>query len=192
MNTTILSLLILLHITPGDSVFSGFLHPLHGIDHLLAMVSVGLLSAQMGGRAIWTVPATFVAVMTIGGLLGIVGVGLPWVEYAIAVSVLVLGVALTANKALPTLLVIGFVGLFALFHGHAHGTELPALDKSTTYVTGYIVGFIVSTAGLHVIGALMGLIGIRSSRGVKVLRISGACIAAIGVALVISVSDLIL
>lgn len=113
---------VLFHAGADGGIFVGLLHPILGIDHLLAMVTVGLVSAQMGGRAIWTVPATFVSVMAVGGILGILGFPLPFVEYGIALSVVALGVALLSTKKLSTSLAMVFVGLFAMFHGHAHGT----------------------------------------------------------------------
>lgn len=176
---------VLFHSGFDGGIFAGLLHPLLGIDHLLAMVTVGLLSAQMGGRALWTVPATFVSVMAVGGILGILGLPLPLVEYGIALSVVVLGIALLAPKKLPIVLVMVFVGFFAMFHGLAHGTELPALSKTALDVFAYIFGFLLATAGLHLIGALIGQIAISTPRGASVLRFSGILIAAVGVFLVI-------
>lgn len=176
-----------LHSGYDGGIFAGLLHPILGIDHLLAMVTVGLLSAQMGGRAIWTVPATFVSVMAISGLLGIVGLPLPFVEYGIALSVVVLGIALFAPKKLPVTLTMVFVGLFALFHGHAHGTELPAFSETALDVFAYVFGFLLATASLHLIGALVGQMAVSTTRGANILRFSGALIAAMGIFLVISV-----
>lgn len=173
---------ILAHIAPGgSSAIEGFLHPLLGLDHLLAMITVGLLSAQMGGRAIWTVPTTFVSVMAVGGILGFIGLELPLVETGIAGSVVILGAALLAKRQIPVLLVMAFVGLFGLFHGHAHGTELPKVSNDAIYVLAYVLGFMVATAGLHVIGALIGYILLRRPRGAAVLRFSGIAIAIMGV-----------
>lgn len=182
-NTTLLT--ILLHTGYNAGIFAGLLHPILGIDHLLAMVTVGLLSAQMGGRAIWTVPATFVSVMAVGGILGIAGVQLPYVEYGIALSVVALGIALVVPKKLPVWLAMVFVGLFALFHGHAHGTELPALSETMLDVFAYIFGFLVATACLHLIGALAGQAATSTPRGSNLLRYLGAVIAGVGVFLVI-------
>jgi urease accessory protein len=144
---------VLFHSGTDGGIFAGLLHPILGIDHLLAMVTVGLLSAQLGGKAIWTVPATFVSVMALGGILGILGLPLPFVEYGIALSVVVLGVALLARRKLPIAAAMAFVGLFALFHGHAHGTELPELSETALDVIAYVFGFLVATASLHLIGA---------------------------------------
>ena len=175
---------LLLHSGTDAGIFAGLLHPILGIDHLLAMVTVGLLSAQLGGRAIWTVPATFVSVMAIGGLLGILGLPFPFVEYGIALSVVILGVALFARRKLPVPVVMLFVGLFALFHGHAHGTELPELSETALDVFAYVFGFLVATAGLHLIGALVGQMAIDTPRGASVLRVSGVLIAGVGIFLV--------
>ena len=170
---------ILLHTTPGSGAIEGFLHPLLGLDHLLAMLTVGLLSAQLGGRAIWTVPATFVGVMALGGLLGLLGVQIPLVEFGIAVSVIVLGLALLLKAKLPESIAMFFVAIFAVFHGWAHGAELPAVE-SVIIAIAYVVGFLVSTAGLHVIGALIGYILLRNQRGTLLLRGSGMLIALAG------------
>jgi urease accessory protein len=168
-------------------IFAGLLHPILGINHLLAMVSVGLLSAQMGGRAIWTVPATFVSVMAFGGFLGIVGVPLPFVEYGIALSVVALGVALVIPKKLPTWVAMIFVGVFALFHGHAHGTDLPELSETAVDVLAYVFGFLVATASLHLMGALIGQMAVDTPRGAQVLRFSGLLIAAAGIFIVFGI-----
>jgi urease accessory protein len=170
----------LAHTGRGSGAIAGFLHPILGFDHLLAMVTVGLLSAQLGGRAIWTVPATFVSVMALGGLAGLLGMPLPLVETGIAASVLVLGLALLSNATLPEWLAMAFVAVFAVFHGHAHGAELPAVT-SVIDIIAYVVGFLVSTAGLHVIGALIGYIMLRNDRSALILRGSGALIALAGV-----------
>lgn len=178
---------VLFHSGYGGGIFAGLLHPLLGIDHLLAMVSVGLLSAQMGGRAIWTVPATFVSVMALGGLLGILGVPIPFVEYGIALSVVLLGIALVLPKKLPVWLTMVFVGVFALFHGHAHGTELPAISETALDVFAYVFGFLLATATLHLVGALIGQMAVSTPRGSQILRYSGVLIALIGVSLVMGI-----
>lgn len=173
-------LIILAHTNPGSGAIDGFLHPLLGLDHLLAMLTVGLLSAQLGGRSIWTVPVTFVSLMAIGGILGLVGIDLPLVEYGIAASVVILGFVLVAKLNLPEWAAMTAVGVFAVFHGHAHGAELPAVD-SVIIAIAYVVGFLVATAGLHVIGALIGYILLRDDKSALVLRASGLMIALAGV-----------
>jgi urease accessory protein len=165
------------HGNAGDSGFvSGLNHPVFGFDHLLAMVTVGLLSAQMGGKAIWTVPATFVTVMSVGGMLGMKGIELPMVELWIAFSVLALGSALAAARKLPVSVAMGFVGFFALFHGHAHGTEMPRLAEPAMYA----LGFCAATAGLHILGAVTGYMAVHSRRGTRLLRLAGLVIAVSG------------
>jgi urease accessory protein len=176
------------HPMPTNSgAVEGFLHPLLGIDHLLAMLTVGLLSAQLGGRAIWTVPVTFVSVMALGGLGGILGLQLPLVEYGIALSVIVLGIALLARRKIPEAIAMLFVGMFAMFHGHAHGAEIPNASGESMFVAAYVLGFLTATAGLHVVGALLGYIALRSHKGARMLRIAGVAIAAIGVFIFINI-----
>lgn len=171
----------------GSSAIAGFLHPLLGLDHLLAMVTVGLLSAQIGGRAIWLVPATFVASMAAAGFLGYVGVPLPLVEVGITGSVVILGLALLVNQKIPVGIVMFFVAIFAVFHGHAHGAELPSVEGDILYILAYVLGFMTATAGLHVIGALIGYIALRNQRSALILRIGGLLIAVMGMYLVTQV-----
>jgi urease accessory protein len=171
----------------GSSAVAGFLHPLLGLDHLLAMVTVGLLSAQIGGKAIWVVPITFVLAMAVAGVLGYIGVPLPLVEVGITGSVVILGLALVANQKIPMWVAMVFVAIFAVFHGHAHGAELPAVEGDVLYILAYVLGFMTATAGLHVIGALIGYIALRNPRNALVLRVGGLVIALIGVYLVVQV-----
>lgn len=146
------------------------------------MLSVGILSAQMGGRAIWVVPSSFVGAMLMGGILGMQGIPLFSVELGIALSVLALGIALAAEKKLSPILAMIFVGFFAIFHGHAHGTEMPALSEPLLYVLGFIVG----TAGIHIAGVSVGLFSKALNDGPKLLRYIGAGIAGIGFHIIIS------
>ena len=169
------------HEGSGGGFMAGLTHPVLGFDHLLAMLSVGILSAQMGGRAIWRVPLTFVLVMLGGGVLGINGVPMISVELGIAFSVLALGVAIALERKLPTLLAMVFVGFFAIFHGHAHGTEMPSLSKPLFYACGFVVG----TAGIHVAGVLVGIIAERLKDGGQLLRYAGAGIAGVGFHLIV-------
>lgn len=155
---------------------SGLSHPILGLDHLLAMLSVGILSAQMGGRAIWRVPVTFVAIMCVGGLLGIMGINIISVELGIAFSVLALGVAIAAAKAFPAFLAMAFVGFFAIFHGHAHGTEMPHLANPALYACGFMLG----TAGIHIVGVAIGMVTEELKHGKQLLRYLGASISGIG------------
>lgn len=165
------------HVVPGGGGFiSGLSHPILGFDHLLAMLSVGVLSAQMGGKAIWKVPATFVIVMLIGGVLGMEGVKMISVEFGIALSVLVLGLSITIEKKLPAVITMAFVGFFAIFHGFAHGAEMPYLAKPVFYAFGFVVG----TAGIHIAGVLVGVFFKRIKDGQQLLRYLGSAIAGIG------------
>jgi urease accessory protein len=176
---------ILLHSYGGGGILSGFLHPLLGVDHLLAMLAVGFLSAQIGKRAIWTVPTAFVGLMALGAFLGIAGIHLPLVEYGITGSVVILGAGILAYRGLPEWVGIVLAGFFGFFHGHAHGTELPELTNTIGLLIAYITGFLVATASLHVIGALVGMMAIRSERGKMMVRAFGGLIAVIGVILVL-------
>jgi urease accessory protein len=182
---TLLTLTLFLLPTPAfahsvgsaGGFLSGLTHPVLGFDHLLAMLSVGILSAQMGGRAIWSVPTTFVTVMALGALIGIKNIGIPGVEYGIAVSVLVLGISLAMEKKLLPVWAMLFVGFFAVFHGHAHGTEMPKIVKPMIYAAGFLMG----TAGIHVVGVLVGIIASKSAKGAEILRFIGAGISGVGV-----------
>jgi urease accessory protein len=166
----------------GGGFLAGLGHPVLGFDHLLAMISVGILSAQMGGRAIWIIPTTFVLIMTLGALLGMKGIPLFSVEIGIALSVFSLGIALAAEKNLPTILAMGFVGLFAIFHGHAHGNEMPQLVEPALYALGFVTG----TASLHLSGVFLGLSALRTTQGASFLRYLGAGIAGVGFHLLIA------
>jgi urease accessory protein len=178
---------VFLHTFGGGGLLAGFLHPLLGLEHLLAMLAVGLLSAQIGGRALWTVPATFVAVMGISAVLGIVGLPLPFVQYGLTISVFILGLAILLGSRVPEWAALIVVGIFAFFHGHAHGTQLPEVTDTISLLLAYIFGFLVATVGLHVVGALIGLIFGRLQRGQLLMRIGGLAIALIGVLLTINV-----
>lgn len=162
---------------------SGIVHPVLGYDHLLAMLSVGIISAQIGGRAIWTVPSTFVTVMAVGGFLGLINIGLTVTELGIAVSLLILGLAIAAERKIPVLLVMLGVGFFAIFHGYAHGAEMP--DTAEPFL--YALGFLVGTALIHLTGVLIGDISRHYERGKVILRIGGALIALIGLLFIFGV-----
>lgn len=133
---------------------SGFSHPISGWDHILAMIAVGLWGAQLGAPALWLLPVTFPMVMALGGMMGLLGIPLPGVELGIAASAIVLG-AMVASEARPRLWVAALiVGVFAVFHGHAHGTELPAGQDGLLYSA----GFVIATGCLHGVGIGIGLI----------------------------------
>lgn len=159
----------------------GFMHPLSGVDHILAMVAVGLFAARLGGKALWAVPAAFVSMMAFGGALGISGVGLPFVETGIAASVIVLGAIVALQVRLPVAMAIGLVGFFALFHGHAHGAEMPISASGMSYA----LGFMSATALLHAAGIGLGLTLGRfaSHRVTRVVQAAGALMAVAGVGL---------
>jgi urease accessory protein len=154
----------------------GFQHPLFGLDHLLAMIAVGLWAAQIGGRALWAVPLTFVAVMAMGGALGISGVPVPFVEQGIATSILLLGLLIALAVRLPLGFSIPLVALFAICHGHAHGAEMPVNASGFAYAA----GFAIATAFLHATGIGLGVL-IQRTTPVAVLRATGAAIAVAGV-----------
>jgi len=137
----------------ADGTASGLLHPFSGLDHVLAMVAVGLFAARLGGRALWAVPASFVGVMMLGGALGYSGLALPYVEPAIALSVIGMGALLAFEIRLKVPAAMALVGGFALFHGHAHGAEGAHLQS----FAGYAAGFVVATTLLHVAGIGLGL-----------------------------------
>jgi urease accessory protein len=158
----------------------GFWHPIGGLDHVLAMVAVGAFAARLGGRALWIVPTAFVAMMAVGGFAGMEGVALPFVETGIALSVVVLGLAVALGWKLPVAAASALVGLFAVFHGHAHGAEMP-VDASGL---GYAAGFMLATALLHVAGIGLGvLVGKVGARSKLVLQAGGGAMALAGVAL---------
>lgn len=162
---------------------SGIVHPVLGYDHLLAMLSVGIISAQIGGRAIWTVPATFVSVMAVGGILGLINIGLNVTELGIAVSLVILGLVIAAERKIPTLIVMIGVGFFAIFHGYAHGSEMP--DTAEPFL--YALGFLVGTALIHIAGVVIGDISRHYERGKVVLRVGGALIAVVGLLFIFGV-----
>lgn len=154
---------------------SGFTHPIFGYDHLVAMVAVGLWGAQLGMPAIWVLPVAFPVVMAVGGLLGVLGVPLPMVEVGIASSAIILGlmVALAARPPLAVASLI--VAVFAVFHGHAHGMELPEAVNPLAYG----VGFVSATGLLHLSGIVIGLL-VAWPVGAQAVRLGGGLIAILG------------
>lgn len=166
------------HTFKGETGFvSGLFHPVLGFDHLLAMLCVGIVSAQIGGRAIWTVPLTFVTVMGLGGFLGMQGIPIPGVEYGIAISVLILGLAVARGKKINAFVAHIGVGFFAIFHGHAHGAEMPAMADPVIFSSGFLLG----TAAIHLAGVCIGLVSAKIRDGRQALRYVGAGIAGIGI-----------
>ena len=140
------------------------------LDHLLAMVSVGIISFQLGCKDIWSVPLTFVAVMVLGGILGMLDIGLIAIELGIALSVLVLGITIALNSSFNKLLIYLFVALFATFHRYAHSLEIPELAASWSYV----IGFMSGTTLLHLLGVRIGYFSRKVKNGTVVLRYTGA------------------
>lgn len=162
------------------SFAEGLRHPLMGLDHVLAMVAVGLWASQLGPRALWLLPLTFPLLMAVGAALGFGGVALPWVEIGITGSVLVLG-AMVALALRPGLAVsVPLVGLFALLHGYAHGVELPASASALDYGA----GFIAATLMLHAVGIAIGVMTNRVSVRFAA-RSAGGAIAVVGLALLV-------
>jgi urease accessory protein len=155
----------------------GFAHPLFGPDHIVAMVAVGLWGAFLGAPAIWLLPITFPLVIALGGVLGIIGVPIPGVEIGIAVSAIVLGLMVALAARPPLWLAAVIVGAFAIFHGHAHGAELPAAADAVAFS----LGFVIATGMLHLCGIGFGLLS-RWPAGRIAVRTAGAAIALAGVA----------
>jgi urease accessory protein len=155
---------------------SGFLHPIAGPDHVIAMVAVGLWGAFLGRPAVWLLPVVFPLVMAFGGALGVLGVPLPAVEVGIAASAIVLGAMVALALKPPLWVAAAIVGAFAIFHGHAHGTELPEAASPLAYS----LGFVIATGLLHAAGIGISFVT-RWSRGVPLVRACGAAIALLGV-----------
>jgi len=169
-------------VSEAHDAMHGFVHPLGGLDHVLAMVAVGIFATQLGGRAIWLVPTSFILAMITGGALGMTGIHLPLVETLIAVSVIALGAVICLNVALPVAGAMALVAIAAVFHGFAHGAEMP----ETTSGLAYGAGFVAATALLHLAGIALGFainaIGASSS---KIVRGAGGAIALAGIAVLV-------
>jgi urease accessory protein len=163
----------------------GFLHPIGGLDHVLAMVAVGIFAAGLGGRALWAVPLTFMAFMLAGGALGFFAVPVPFVEAGIALSIVALGIAVAVNWNWPVAAAMAMAGLFAVFHGHAHATEMP-LDASGS---AYALGFLAATGLLHAAGiaAVRATGGVALDRAKRVTQLSGVALAAAGIGMLTGV-----
>jgi urease accessory protein len=169
------------HTGHGDSsgFLHGFMHPVGGIDHILAMVAVGVFAYVLGGKALWLVPLSFVGMMGVGFLLGVGQVDVPFVELGIALSSIVIGGAAAWGRPMPVAAAMSLVGVFAIFHGHAHGAEMP-VDASGLE---YAAGFIAATALLHVAGiaAAMGVAKLTGKYGKAVAQVAGGLFALGGV-----------
>jgi urease accessory protein len=173
----------LAHSGHGDAggFVHGFMHPVGGLDHLLVMVAVGLYAAHLGGRALWLVPATFIAFMAFGGLLGTFRIADPFFEIGVAMSVVMLGLAVTLRVNMPTIIAIAVVGLIAIPHGYVHGAEMPADVSGYAYAA----GFMLATALLHSAGIALGLAAGRFAAlgGWRVAQAAGGAMTLAGVAM---------
>lgn len=160
----------------GDNgLVAGISHPVGGLDHLLAMIAVGLWAAQQKGAARWALPCTFVGTMLIGGILGFEGLDLPGLESGIATSVFALGLAVALAVRPPLFMAVAATAIFALFHGVAHGLELPEMSSPWAYAT----GFIAATAVLHAAG--YAVVRLLPTAAAPLVRVAGAISAAAGV-----------
>jgi urease accessory protein len=172
---------LMAHPGHGETGFvAGVAHPLLGWDHLLAMVTVGLLAARLGGAALWQLPASFLGCMLLGGLLGFAGMPLGFAEWGIALSVLVFGAMLALGTPPSRSLAMAVIGVFALLHGHAHAAEMAPGASCAAYAG----GFVLATAMLHLLGLCTGIL-LRRTGQLSVLRLSGVVISASSLALVV-------
>ena len=166
------------HVEGGQAAgfITGLQHPWSGLDHVLAMIAVGLWGAQLGNPAIWLLPIAFPMMMAMGAMMGLMGIPVPGVEIGIALSAIVLGMMIFIEVRPKLAVAIAMVGIFAIFHGHAHGTELPAGQSGLLYS----MGFVIATGCLHGVGIALGLVnGLPAGR--LALRGAGSFIAAMGV-----------
>jgi len=165
------------HVESGQAggFVSGLSHPVSGLDHVIAMVAVGLWGAQLGTPALWVLPVAFPMMMALGGMFGLVGIPLPGVEVGIAASAVVLGALVLGQMRLPLTAAIAVVACFAVFHGHAHGTELEPGQNALLYS----LGFVIATGLLHALGIAVGLVN-RWDFGRAALRGAGALVMAGG------------
>ena len=160
-----------------ESFVHGFAHPMGGIDHMLAMVSVGILAAVIGGRFNWILPAAFLSMMSFGAALAMAGMNLPFIELGISLSVVVLGLAVALQLPLPMIWTTAIVGFLAVFHGFAHGSEMPVDASGLSYGS----GFLLATALLHLAGLAIGFVAGRwASSAHTVSRVAGGAIAIAG------------
>ena len=169
---------------PGSEIhdlWHGFAHPLSGLDHLIAMLAIGVLAAQLGGRALWLVPGTFVAIMALASLAGMMGLTIPFVETGIALSVLVLGAVIAFSVSLSLPLAVAIAGLFAIFHGYAHGVEMPASASGMLFG----LGLIVATVLLNAVGVGFGILVGRAAGGRQIAQLAGGAAVVIGAALLV-------
>jgi urease accessory protein len=166
------------HVESGQAggFLSGLAHPVSGPDHVVAMIAVGLWGAQLGMPALWVLPVAFPLLMAVGGMLGLIGIPLPGVEVGIALSAVVLGALVLGRVRLPLVAAVAVVAFFAIFHGHAHGTELQAGQNAMLYS----LGFVIATGLLHAVGIAIGLIQ-RWDPGRQAVRGAGGLVMGAGV-----------
>jgi urease accessory protein len=165
----------------GHTALQGFLHPLSGIDHVIAMIAIGLLAFCLGGRAIWTVPLAFVLMMAVGAVLGATGLGLPGVEQGIAASVLVLGMLIVVATRLSLIFATVLAGAFAVFHGTAHGLE----SAMAGIVTSYFLGFLLATVMLHCAGIALGAAFAATENRNLLQRAAGTVVGLTGLMMIV-------
>ncbi|HET9832594.1 MAG TPA: HupE/UreJ family protein [Vicinamibacterales bacterium] len=165
------------HVQHGEAAgfVTGFTHPISGLDHVLAMIAVGLWGAQLGAPAVWLLPVAFPMVMALGGMVALIGVPLPGTEIGIAVSAILLGGAVMSEARPPLVIAASIAAFFAIFHGYAHGAELPSGGDGLLYS----IGFVVATGGLHAVGIAIGVVH-RWSWGRKALRLAGGAVGTAG------------
>jgi urease accessory protein len=159
----------------GGGFMTGFLHPILGYDHLIAMVAVGLWGAFLGDRALWILPIVFPTIMAVGAAIGILGLEIPLVEFVIALSGVVLGALIALRFRAPLAIAMVLVGIFAIFHGYAHGLEMPEQISAMTYGAGFVIG----TGLLHLAGIGLGF-ATRLPRGELLVRGCGGVISVVG------------
>jgi urease accessory protein len=175
--------IVLAHPGVGQAhdLMHGFAHPFTGLDHVIAMLAVGVFAAQLGSRALWLVPGTFIAVMAAAGIAGMVGVTIPYVETGIALSVLGLGAVIAFAVRVPVAIAMAIVGVFAIFHGHAHGAEMPESVSGILFG----LGFVAATAILHAIGIACGVLIGRAAGGRQIARLAGGAAVVVGAVLLV-------
>lgn len=164
------------HWIGGSGLMSGLTHPFLGTDHLLAIIAVGIVSTLWKGKIIWKIPGTFVALMVVGGLMGMDGVRLPFAETGIALSILLLGTMLAIQKQIPLEIMLMSVALFGMMHGYAHGSELPGAASPLRFG----MGFVMATSVLHLAGALIGRMARERQWTIAMMRAAGTGMAVMG------------
>lgn len=179
----VITLSLILALIPAKTVLAhggvghaGWMHPLTGLDHMVAMIAVGAWSAQLGGRALWLIPTIFVAFMAIGGLIGFALFDLPYTETGVALSVMLLGLAIAFNRRLSVAIAAPAIAIFGISHGYLHGYEMPVENNKTVYM----LGFLAMTAALHIVGLIIAHFAIKIREGRIGLQIAGVLAASFG------------